>query len=77
MAAKAHMQDPASIGQGGLPFAGDNEYKNYPGTHQIQKQLVNQNSVNAVVPGQPQHHAHSVKLEKQMKVEMKQQSMHY
>ena len=39
MAAKAHMQDP-SIGQSGLTF-GDNEYKNYPATHQIQKQLVN------------------------------------
>lgn len=71
MAAKAHMQDP-SIGQSGLTF-GENEYKNYPGTHQIQKQLVNQNSVNQVVPGhQPQNQAQSVKLEKQMKVELKQ-----
>lgn len=61
MAAKAHMQDP-SIGQGGLAI-GDNEYKNYPGTHQIQKQLINQNSVNTVVPAQSQY-AHSVKLEK-------------
>ena len=75
MAAKAHMQDPA-IAQSGLTF-GENEYKNYPGTHQIQKQLVNQNSVNQVVPGQPQHHAHSVKLEKQVKPDVKQQSMHY
>ena len=75
MAAKAHVQDP-SVGQGGFPF-GDNEYKNYPGTHQVQKQLVNHNPANAAVLGQPQHHAHSVKLEKQMKVEMKQQSMHY
>jgi hypothetical protein len=76
MAAKAHMQDPA-IGQSGLTF-GENEYKNYPATHQIQKQLVNQNSVNQVVPGQPpQHHAHSVKLEKQMKPDMKPQSMHH
>jgi hypothetical protein len=39
MAAKAHRQDP-TIGQSGLTF-GEYEYKNYPGTHQIQKQLVN------------------------------------
>ena len=75
MAAKAHMQDP-SIGQGALPF-GDNEYKNYPATHQIQKQLGNQTSDNQVVPGQAQHHANSVKLDKQVKLDMKQQSMHY
>lgn len=75
MAAKAHMQDP-QIGQSGLTF-GDNEYKNYPATHQIQKQLVNQNSDNQVVAGQSQHHANSVKLDKQIKLEMKQQSMHY
>ena len=44
--------------------------------HQIQKQLINQSSVNTVVAGQSQY-AHSAKLEKQIKADLKQQSMHY
>lgn len=64
--AKAHMQEQP-IGQAGLVF-NDTDFKNYSGTHKFGK--------NGTLAAAPSHQSHSAKLDKQLKTEIKQQSMH-
>ena len=66
MGAKAHMQEQ-SVGQAGLAFS-DTDFKNYSCTHKLGK--------NGTLASGPSHYSHSAKLDKQLKTEMKQQSMH-